>query len=915
MHSEYSLEKSVATLARILDEVVAEQVGPERGHVIREVGRLAKDRRMDVRGAESRLFDRIASLSVLESKIVIRTLSIFFDLLNLAEDEQRALVLQQREADTAPHPRPESIGDAIARLRSRGTTGAEVQQLLDRLSIGLVFTAHPTEAKRRTTRGLLRRFRDYLRELGRGNLSVSENEEILERMYTDMTILWQSDQIRPRRPVVMDEVHRGLSFMSGLWEVVPRMYRDLQRALATNYPEDRFRVPTFLHYGSWIGGDRDGNPFVTPEVTRRTLDVLRGAALAGHLARCRELTDVLTMSDRQVRVMPQLQEALDEARRRWPEVETRIAAISTVEVYRQWLKVVGYRLEQTLLHQPPGELPPAAYATAAEFQADVELAARSIVIRHGRRVARRYLDDWLVLIRTFGFHLAELDIRQNSRVHLRVVAEVLASLGRAGYAEMDELAKREALTAAWDRAVAPPAAGYSEETRQTLELFDVMAQAALAFGPQVLGGFVISMTHETSDALAVLWLWRQACARAGSAADQRPYLAIVPLFETLDDLTRAPQILSDLLIHPLYLEHLRGQAEPRQMVMIGYSDSTKDGGYLAAFWALHRAQEVLAGMARRRGVRLMVFHGRGGALGRGGGPTARSILSLPRDSVDGSFRMTEQGEVLVDRYDDPILTHRHLEQVTWATMLVTSAPEPPRDPRWTELIEMLGQQSYRRYRQLVDDPGFLCYFHEATPISEIERLPIGSRPSRRGEFKSLSDLRAIPWTFAWSQSRHLIPAWFGLGTAVDAVLQHDPENFGLLREMYERWPLFRACLDNAELALAKTDVALARHYSRLVRDREIAERIWGLVFTEHSLARRGILTINGQHELLGGVSWLQRSIRERNPQLDPLQLLQIELLRRLQDTDPADTAEAVQNVRELLRLSIQGVAAGLRSTG
>jgi phosphoenolpyruvate carboxylase len=511
--------------------------------------------------------------------------------------------------------------------------------------------------------------------------------------------------------------------------------------------------------------------------------------------------------------------------------------------------------------------------------------------------------------------MAALDVRQDSRVHVDVLTELFAHLQIApDYATLTEPQRQQLLAKLIAQLPPWPSGKFSDTTQDTLALFQLLATAAGHCGLELLGGHVISMTRQPSDVLAVLLLWTWAW-RSTFGELPLPPLPIVPLFETIGDLTRAGQTLDELLANATYGEYVKQSPRREQMVMVGYSDSTKDGGYLAAVWGLHKALEDLAETAAKHQVRLITFHGRGGSLGRGGGPAARAILSLPPRCVQGALRVTEQGEVLAERYDDPHIAHRHLEQVTWATLLISGeATQPPR-PAWLEVMEQLSQRSLTKYRSFVDDPGFIAFFHQATPISEIEKLPIGSRPARRREMRSLADLRAIPWTFAWTQCRQMIPAWFGVGTAMTEFVAQHGGQWTLLEEMYDCWPLFRATIDNADLALAKADIGIARRYAELAMDHEAGARLWDQVANEYRLSRGAVMMITRQPELLGGTAWLQRSIQERNPFVDPLNLIQVELIQRQQAREEQPPPEETNPLRELIRLTIQGVASGLRTTG
>ncbi len=522
------------------------------------------------------------------------------------------------------------------------------------------------------------------------------------------------------------------------------------------------------------------------------------------------------------------------------------------------------------------------------------------------------LDDWICQTRVFGFHLARLDVRQESTWYRGVLEEILRVKGLCpDYADLDEARRCEVLLETIGLDDALDRNDWSEQTAETLSLFRLLADSVRLNGPESLGGHVISMTHQPSDVLAVLWFTTWAAKRA-ELPDNRLPMPIIPLFETVDDLKRAPDVLERMLNDTAYRAHV-DHDQARQTVMIGYSDSTKDGGYLAACWNIQLAQVALHEVADRHGVRLTFFHGRGGSLGRGGGPAARSILSLPPRTVDGAIRMTEQGEVLTQRYDDPQVAARHLEQVTWAMLLLTTSDGGTAQPDWIDAMQWLADRAHGTYRTLVDHPGFLEYFEFASPIEEIEQLPIGSRPSRRGgKRRGLGDLRAIPWVFSWTQNRHLLPAWYGLGSALRAFRdERDPE-MDLLRTMYRDWRFFNATISNAVLALAKADMGIAELYAQLVPEPDARDSVWSLIRDEHACSTKCVQQLLQVDHLLDETPWLRRSIEVRNPYVDPLNLIQIELFRRKR---AAGEDAATEELRPLLRQSIQGIAAGLRTTG
>ncbi|MFN3193982.1 MAG: phosphoenolpyruvate carboxylase [Aureliella sp.] len=897
-------EQNLDQLVEQLDLVVREQVGESLADTMHRIRQLAVERRAGLPDAESRLVAELQRLSPADMRAVIRWLSMFFDLANVSEERQRIAVLESRNQAASSNgiPRAESIAAAVLELHKQGLSASEMQRWLDRLRIEPVFTAHPSEAKRRTTRQLLRRIRQLLEK---PHLAQADATELL----ANLTVLWQSDLVRPDRPPVMSEVSRGVYFASTLWDVVPQTYRELRAALRTVYPEHHFEVPPILSFGTWIGGDRDGHPFVTHEVTRKTLARLRRAALEGHLAECKRLQNKVVMSDQQIPSDQALRERIAECCENHSELSERLEPVSTQETYRRFVRMLEFRLEKTLgaaNASSEQQLSEAAFDSLEEFRGDLEMLRHSMFENRGRRVVEQFLQPLMDLVDTFGFHYARLDIRQNSEVHRDCLLEVLALQSHSSVMNADQITDFLAQSTG---ASAIEIDGLTDASREVYETFLLLVDECSDWGMHPIGGYIISMTHSATDVLTVLWLWKTAWVQRHGPSVQVPYMPIIPLFETIDDLRNAAGILKQLLGNQVYLQYLATASDRSQIVMVGYSDSTKDGGYLTACWELHQAQEQLAHVATEHHVGLTVFHGRGGSLGRGGGPAARAIRSLPKNAVEGKLRVTEQGEVLSERYDDPIIAHRHLEQIINATLLVSATPERTPEPAWVEAMQSLSVQSLAKYRKFVEHPGFLHYFDTATPISEIETLPIGSRPSRRGQRRSLSDLRAIPWTFAWTQSRHILPAWLGLGTAVRTFVDSEKGDWSTLQDMYNQWPMFRALIDNAELALAKADLSIARSYASLVVEQP-SQEIWEIISEEFERSRGAILLIKQHAELLSDINWLRESVLKRNPYLDPLNLAQIDLLRRIRKADQSDP-----QLTNLVRLSIQGIAAGLRTTG
>ncbi len=909
----HSLREEIAFLGEMLGDTVRELAGDESYRIVEEVRRLAWNRRLGNDDSAAELIQLIASLRLDQLRVVVRAFSIFLDLANLAEDRQRVRVLQERSRKAYPQNAHESVAAGVLRLRQQGRTAQEVQQLLDRLQIELVFTAHPTEAKRRSVRSKLRKIRQLLTRSDARSLpaDAARTERLIR---TELSKLWQTDVIRPWRPSVLQEVERGLSIKPVLWEVVPEVLRELREALRQSFPSDAIQVRPCVTFGSWIGGDRDGHPYVTSEITEQTFVWLRHAALDFHLATCATLYDSLSLSQRQMELGDSLSREVESACRRWPELDDQLSAIPPNEICRRWLCVIRWRLRQSRLVSLETSRIEGAYDSAAELARDAAILHDAIAASPSGRLLTEELQTWLDRIRTFGLHLARLDVRQDARQYRTIVDEVFRQTGLCEAPEkLAELDRQQLLLDTLESDVNLERCRFSDDAAETLQLFRLLHRVSASFGMSSIGGHVISMTHAPSDVFAVLWLWKQTAPDGPpNTPSGTANLPIVPLFETIEDLRQGPEILLGMLQTPAYREHVR-RLESRQTVMLGYSDSTKDGGYLSACWSLFRAQQQLHGVAQEQGIDLTFFHGRGGSLGRGGGPAARSILSLPTGTFHGSLRLTEQGEVLADRYDDPCIAHRHLEQLVWSSLVACGDPPPPPMEEFSRVLESLAAASFQAYRQLVEQPHFVEFFRLATPISEIEQLPIGSRPSRRRGGGSLQDLRAIPWVFSWTQCRCLIPAWYGFGTAVAELLRQTASP-SQLQSMYQEWPFFRATVDNAELALAKTDIRIAKEYLRLTDHSDALMAIAKMVTDEFDRARDAILAITENAELLDGTPWLKESIRVRNRYIDPLNLIQVELMSRARGQTIRDEAEQ-DELQHVTRLTIKGLAAGMRTTG
>jgi len=910
--SQHPLRRDVRMLGFELGRVIRQHAGEAMFGLVEQARALAKQRRDGDPEAEGQLQQLMADLDLDQMESLIRALACYFSLANLAEDRHRVRVLRERERDLFPDPRRESIGDAVRELVAKGMMAKDIEQLVASLHIEPVFTAHPTEARRRSVTRAIRRVRQDLIDLDDPRLLPSERMRLMTRIQTDLDVLWETDLIRTHKPTVLEEVKRSLFVVESLWDIAPRLVRSMRRALEQVQPGLGEHTPRFLTFGTWIGGDRDGNPFVTAGVTRATLIQLRQEAIKRHVRESEALFEKLSISSRHHPISDELQHALDHACEHWPDCAQAVRRVNETELYRRWLTVVRYRLEKTAQADPFEGLPDAAYRSAEAFRDDVMLIRDSLAANEHEALASGELTQWLDRVDIFGFHIARLDIREDSGKLHQAVGELLSAMRLTNsYVEMSEEEKVHWLTQPidQDRALALSVDQLSPETRQTWELFVLLEKVARTFGDDSLGALIVSMTHHPSDVLTMLWLSQVAAAWCGD--QQHSLLPIVPLFETIDDLDRASSILDGLYQHDAYRQHV-AKTDQTQMVMVGYSDSCKDGGYLASNWMLHRGQSDIAQATERAGVKLMVFHGRGGSLGRGGGPAARGIKSLPSASVDGRVRLTEQGEVLAERYDDPEIARRHLEQLTWATMLVTAQKGDDLPDAWTQALSQASEVSFDHYRAFREHPTFLDYFNLATPIDAIESLPIGSRPSRRGGKRDLSSLRAIPYTFAWTQSRHLLTGFYGLGTGLTQAAQ--THGWEVFQEMYQKWSLVTAIVDNAELALSKADLSIAHLYAGLASQWMNTDELWQAYESEYQRTREALTRITGREGLLEPIPWLARSIEVRNPYVDPLNVIQIELMKRARNQDAADSA-TLDRLNELIRFSVQAIALGLRTTG
>ncbi|BAX92263.1 phosphoenolpyruvate carboxylase [Mycobacterium shigaense] len=906
------MRADIRLLGAILGDTVRELNGDEVFELV-ERARVEsfRVRRSEIDRAEiSHMFDGIDIHLAIP---VIRAFSHFALLANVAEDIHRER-RRHIHVDAGEPPQDSSLAGTYAKLDRADLDSATIAEALRGALVSPVITAHPTETRRRTVFVTQHRITELMRRHAEGHTETGYGRSIEQELRRQVLTLWQTALIRISRLQITDEIDVGLRYYpAALFEVIPQVNAEVRAALRARWPDTEVLPGPILQPGSWIGGDRDGNPNVTAAVVRRATGSAAFTALAHYLAELTELEQELSMSARLVAVTPQLA-ALAEA---CPE-EAR-----TDEPYRRAVRLIRGRLSATageILDQQPRhelDLGLQRYATPAELRADLDTVDESLR-SHGSALLA---DDRLALLRegvhVFGFHLSGLDMRQNSDVHEEVVGELLAWAGvHPDYASLPEEKRVELLTAELStrRPLLSDRARLSELAHKELSVIEAAAHAVARYGPAAVPNYVISMCQSVSDVLEAAILLKEAGLL--DASNSEPYcpVGISPLFETIDDLHNGAAILHAMLELPFY-RALVAARDDWQEVMLGYSDSNKDGGYLAANWAVYRAELSLVEVARKAGIRLRLFHGRGGTVGRGGGPSYQAILAQPPGAVNGSLRLTEQGEIIAAKYAEPQLARRNLESLVAATLestlLDVEGLGDAAEPAYAVLDE-IAALAHRSYAELVHDtPGFVEYFKASTPVSEIGSLNIGSRPTSRKPTESIADLRAIPWVLAWSQSRVMLPGWYGTGSAFQQWIAAGPEEerVAVLHDLYERWPFFRGVLSNMAQVLAKSDLGLAARYAELVADESLRRRVFDKIVAEHQRTIAMHRLITGHDDLLADNAALARSVFNRFPYLEPLNHLQVELLRRYRS---GDDDELVQ--RGIL-LTMNGLASALRNSG
>ena len=921
------LREDIRLLGRILGDTVRAQEGAEVFDIIERVRqtavRFARDKDLAAQAELTAILDGLPRDTML---LVVRAYSYFLHLANIAEDQHH--IRRRRAHDLAgARPREGSLAYGIAQVVSQGEAGetrARLQEFFAHALVSPVLTAHPTEVQRKSILQCERQVAGLLDGRDRLQQTPEEQAESDEALSRAVMTLWHTRMLRPTRLAVVDEVKNGISYFEDtFFDQLPRLYCQIEDDLARRYPEAGWALPSFFRVGSWIGGDRDGNPFVTADILKTALRLQSTAAFDHYLAEVHELGSELPVSQLLGPVSPALASLAERSPDRSPH--------RMDEPYRRALTGIYARLAATARHldahealrHAVGQAEP--YATSGELESDLQVLATSLAHHGMALLARGRLRRLIRAVQVFGFHLAPIDLRQNSDVHARSVAELLAKAGRRpDYESLDEEARIALLTEeiASPRPLFSPWIDYSEETRGELAIFFAARDARERYGVAALPNAIISKTDGVSDLLEVALLLKEAgvLLPAGQGRDACLGMNIIPLFETIEDLQKAGATMDRVFRIPAYRALVASRGDEHE-VMLGYSDSNKDGGFLTSGWELYKTETVLTAVFAEHGVRLRLFHGRGGSVGRGGGPSYQAILAQPTGAVSGQIRITEQGEVIASKYANPEVGRRNLEVLAAATLEATLTDHESAAGNVAEfqaVMERLSGLAYGAYRGLVyETEGFNAYFRESTPISEIADLNIGSRPASRKKSERIEDLRAIPWVFSWAQCRLMLPGWYGFGSAVDAWLAEAPgeaaTRLETLRRMYRHWPFFRTLLSNMDMVLAKSDLGIASRYAELVADTELRQRIFGRLSGEWDLTRRHLLAIEEQEDFLADNPVLKRSMRNRFPYMDPLNHLQVELLRRHRAGLLHEQQD--ERGRRGIHITINGVAAGLRNSG
>ena len=929
--TDQELRNHVRLIGQILGDVIQSHAGPDVYDAVESLRQgYISLRREDESELRQTLLNLISELDDEALTDVIRSFNLYFGLVNTLEESHlhHNRQIQLRNNKTLWEG---SLSDTFAQFKQQGMSLAEVQAVLEKVNYIPVFTAHPTESKRRTIMEGLRRIFLLDEQLAQGDLTESDKRKVKLQLKTQIQILWGTDEVRTVKPTVRDEVKNGLFYFNmSLFDAVPKTYKNMRAALERVYADElqqgqTITIPNFMKFGSWIGGDRDGNPFVTVDTTEMAVQLQTRTILRRYLNDVTELSHVLTHCETVCGIS---QDLIDDIAQNEGQYVTAFGANPnrfSTEPYRRKLYMMRHRLEDNLRVSEDffsnTESKPSlgvAYETEDQFLADLNLIKASLCQNGDELIANDELQDLIRLVETFGFYLLQLDIRQESTRHSETIAELLQKLDLTdNYLEKSEEERFALLVQLLNIKSSPQITddlALTENTAETFAVFKLMKRLMGQISADMFGTYVISMTHEASHILEVLLLAKFA-GLCGKKIDGEWFcdIKVSPLFETIADLARIEDVMTNLLDESLYRSLLAASGD-LQEVMLGYSDSCKDGGILASGWSLYKAQRSIAKLTRSRNVECRMFHGRGGTIGRGGGPTYQAIKAQPASTVDGQIKFTEQGEVLSYKYSNSETAAYELG-LGVSGLLYAITNHNSKSAEYRDMMEQFVQLGEQSYRELTEQSeGFLDYFYEATPVSEIGMMNIGSRPShRKSGDRSKNSVRAIGWVFSWAQSRQTLPAWYGIGSALESLCEGNDDNFELLQKMYHNWDFLRALFSNTQMALSKADMGIAEQYAALCKNPEVGEQVFSVIKAEHERTIKWITKLIGSNNLLEDNPTLALSFERRNPYLDPLNYIQIELLKRFRDEDKSDAER--EHWRAPLLRTISAISTGMRNTG
>ena len=898
--SQDKLRGDIRFLTTVLADVIRQQQGEELLLKIEEIRTLAKEIRHTPNPllveSQKKLID---SLSYQQAHYVARAFTIYFQLLNIAEEVQRIRRLRyyDRNLDALQDM---SLRKLFKELQEEGFKKKEIADFLSQCSIEPILTAHPTEVKRRTILDHLFFIGGQLIQLDRQDLTIPEQDRIADRIKETLEILWQTSEIRNRKVEVLDEVDQTLFYFD---RTIIELVANIQQKIARELSVDE--VEPFIHFGSWVGADRDGNPNVTPAITRATAIKQRQLIINTYLTAVGEFIKRFSQSEQYVKVSKKFLDSVEKDKMLLPDLAKELERYESHEVYRKKSSFM-YRKLELVLTTHPGQ-----YKNPQEFIDDLELIQESLEKNGGLLAAHGGLDRLITQVKVFGFHLAKLDFRDDSR-KIRKTIEDLLGQGACN---------KEALLAEIFKAKRRSPVAHSAEGKDVLAQFKLFSQLKEKFDPNIFENYILSMTESATDILALVYLGvHHGLIRVAHKKVKSTAISFVPLFETIHTLQRAHEIMDELFSIPIYRSYIKAQGD-LQEIMLGYSDSAKDGGYLGANWNLYQAQKNLFKVGEKHGVQLKFFHGKGGTVDRGGGESHRAILGQPYSAVGGRIKITEQGEVVSQKYANPVVAKRNLEQmisaVVWSNLVTSRQVKHNAKLKiWEGCLNTLSESSFIFYRQLVfETPGFLQFYHQATPIDVLKISRIGSRPSARSDKQTFDQLRAIPWVFSWIQSRYIISAWYGIGFALDKYIQDRASGLDDLREMYLQWPFFNSLIHNVQVSLAKTDLYIAQLYADIAEDEVLRKSIHQAIADEHERATQAVLLISQQKELLDYHKVLKESIRLRNPYVDPLNYLQVRFLQEKKALSGEGSDAKRSAIDEILLLTVNGIASGMKSTG